>query len=268
LWPEKVKLMQKNWIGKSTGVEIKFELTGAPKDYNYLNIYTTRPDTIFGMSFVGISPDHPLSQKLACNNKEIDKFVIECKKIGNTEEAVETADKQGINTGIKVSHPFLPNVKVPLFIANFILMDYGTGAIFGCPAHDQRDLDFATKYDLEVIPVVCPDGTNEDSFKITNIAFTGSGKLINSLFLNGEDIESAKLKVTKKLESLKIGESKINYRLRDWGISRQRYWGCPIPVVHCDSCGVVPEKKENLPILLPENIDFSLPGNPLDRNMD
>ncbi len=267
-WPEKVKLMQKNWIGKSTGVEIKFKLINAPNDFRNLVVYTTRPDTIFGMSFVGVSPDHPLAQYLAKENTEIDEFVKECKKIGNTEEAVETATKKGINTGIQVLHPFLKDFKVPLFIANFILMDYGTGAIFGCPAHDQRDLDFANKYNLKILPVVCPSEKDKDTFTIDKIAFTGSGHLINSSFLDGKDIDNAKKKIIEKIESLGLGKSKINYRLRDWGISRQRYWGCPIPVVHCTNCGVVPEKKENLPVVLPENINFSAPGNPLDRNTE
>ena len=265
-WPEKVKLMQKNWIGKSRGMEITFELLDSKKNFDSLKIYTTRPDTIFGMSFAAISPDHPLSQSLKKDNPAIEEFVKECKKIGNTEEAVETAEKKGIYTGIRIAHPLIKNKKLPLFIANFILMDYGTGAIFGCPAHDQRDLEFARKYSLEVIPVVCPSNSDEKTFKIDDKAFTGEGTLINSDFLNGKNIDSAISAISKKFEELGIGKSKINYRLRDWGISRQRYWGCPIPVVHCSSCGVVAESKQNLPITLPQKIDFSLPGNPLDRN--
>ena len=266
-WPEKVKLMQKNWIGKSMGFEIQFSLINAPEKTSSLKVYTTRPDTLFGMTFAGISPNHPLAQSLAKHNPEIAAFIEECQKIGNTEAAVETAEKKGVDTGIQVKHPLILGKTVPLFIANFILMDYGTGAIFGCPAHDQRDLDFANKYQLEVIPVVRPVEEDSDSFKIKSVAFTGPGIIINSEFLNGKNVSEAKSLMIQHLENLNLGQAQINYRLRDWGISRQRYWGCPIPIVHCKKCGVVPEKRENLPIRLPKEADFSKPGNPLDRNI-
>ena len=265
-WPEKVKTMQKNWIGKSTGFEMNFSLENSPEGFSTLKVYTTRPDTIFGMSFAGISPNHPLAENLSKNNKTILKFIQSCQKIGNTEEAVETADKIGLDTGIKVLHPLIPGKSVPLFIANFILMDYGTGAIFGCPAHDQRDLDFANKYALEVQPVVCPINEQKDIYKISSIAFTGNGSMINSDFLNGKNVSEAKSLMIKHLEKLKLGTAKTNFRLRDWGISRQRYWGCPIPIIHCLKCGVVPENRNKLPVKLPEKADFSKPGNPLDRD--
>ena len=265
-WPEKVRLMQKNWVGKSTGLEIDFQLKNSLSKYKSLKVYTTRQDTIFGMSFAGISPDHPLSLELAKSNPEIAEFISECHKIGTTAEALETVEKKGYKTSIEVIHPFNEEISFPLFIANFILMDYGTGAVFGCPAHDQRDLDFAKKYDLNVTPVVCPKELDETSFEIQNEAYTGVGKMINSEFLNGKSIEDAKSEITEKLGKMGCGISKTNYRLRDWGISRQRYWGCPIPIVHCSSCGVVPEKKTNLPVVLPKNISFETPGNPLLRN--
>ena len=266
-WPEKVKLMQKNWIGKSTGFEINFVLEHAPENFSKIKVYTTRPDTIFGMSFAGISPNHPLAEHLAKNNKDILTFIENCQKLGNTEEAVETAEKIGIDTGIKVIHPLIAGKSVPLFIANFILMDYGTGAIFGCPAHDQRDLDFANKYSLEILPVVCPIDQDSDSYKISSIAFTGSGTLINSDFLNGKPVAEAKALMINHLEKLNFGTAKTNFRLRDWGISRQRYWGCPIPIIHCPKCGVVPEERTKLPLKLPEKADFSKPGNPLDKDL-
>ena len=266
-WPEKVKLMQKNWIGKSTGFEINFILKNTPKAFPELKVYTTRPDTIFGMSFAGISPNHPLAQHLAKSNKLISNFIENCQKLGNTEEAVETAEKIGLDTGIRVIHPLIAGKSVPLFIANFILMDYGTGAIFGCPAHDQRDLDFAHKYNLEVQPVVCPIGKDEGSFEISSEAFTGSGTMINSDFLNGTNAVDAQKMIIKHLEELNFGTAKTNFRLRDWGISRQRYWGCPIPIIHCQRCGIVPEDRNKLPLKLPEKVDFSKPGNPLDRDL-
>ena len=266
-WPEKVKLMQKNWIGKSSGLEINFVLKNAPDGFSELKVYTTRPDTIFGMSFAAISPNHPLAIRLAKNNKTMLNFLDSCQKLGNTEEAVETADKIGLDTGIEVLHPLIIGKSVPLFIANFILMDYGTGAVFGCPAHDQRDLDFANKYNLEVQPVVCPLDQNKDTFKISSLAFTGSGNMINSDFLNGKDVLEAKKLIINHLEKLNLGIAKTNFRLRDWGISRQRYWGCPIPIIHCPKCGVVPEDRNSLPLKLPEKADFSKPGNPLDRDL-
>ncbi|MCL4138295.1 UNVERIFIED_CONTAM: hypothetical protein GTU68_038010 [Idotea baltica] len=252
-WPEKVRLMQKNWIGKSTGMQFRFKTTGAPAGFEELDVYTTRPDTLFGASFAAISADHPLAKALEADHDAIAVFNAECRQMDTTEEALETAEKKGFDTGITVTHPFNPSWELPVYIANFILMGYGTGAIFGCPAHDQRDLDFARKYDLVVTPVVCPDDQDP-------------GKLINSRFLDGSTIEEAKTEVINRITVAGMGEATTQYRLRDWGVSRQRYWGCPIPVVHCEKCGVVPEKKENLPIELPKDVTFDKPGNPLDRH--
>ncbi|MDC1243719.1 leucine--tRNA ligase, partial [Amylibacter sp.] len=265
-WPEKVRTMQKNWIGKSQGMQFDFKTSGAPVGFEKLEVYTTRPDTLFGASFAAISCDHPLAKELEKNNDEIANFNLECRQIGTTQEALETAEKKGYNTGITVTHPFNKEWEMPVYIANFILMGYGTGAIFGCPAHDQRDLDFARKYDLIVTPVVCPSDQNPDIFTIKDEAYTGTGNLINSRFLDGMTIEEGKSEVIKRISEMKMGQSKTNYRLRDWGVSRQRYWGCPIPVIHCSDCGVVPEKKENLPIVLPKDVSFDKPGNPLDRH--
>ncbi|MDA9329786.1 leucine--tRNA ligase [Amylibacter sp.] len=265
-WPDKVRTMQKNWIGKSQGMQFDFKTSGAPTGFEKLEVYTTRPDTLFGASFAAISCDHPLAKELEKSNDEIANFNLECRQIGTTQEALETAEKKGYNTGITVTHPFNKEWEMPVYIANFILMGYGTGAIFGCPAHDQRDLDFARKYDLIVTPVVCPTDQNPDIFTIKDEAYTGTGNLINSRFLDGMTIEEGKSEVIKRISEMKMGQSKINYRLRDWGVSRQRYWGCPIPVIHCSECGVVPEKKENLPIVLPKDVSFDKPGNPLDRH--
>jgi leucyl-tRNA synthetase len=231
-----------------------------------LEVYTTRPDTLFGASFAAISCDHPLAKELEKNNAEIANFNLECRHIGTTQEALETAEKKGYNTGITVTHPFNDAWEMPVYIANFILMGYGTGAIFGCPAHDQRDLDFARKYDLIVTPVVCPTDQNPDTFSIKEEAYTGVGNLINSRFLDGLTIEEGKSEVIRRISEKGMGQATTNYRLRDWGVSRQRYWGCPIPVIHCEKCGVVAEKKENLPITLPKDVSFDKPGNPLDRH--
>ncbi len=265
-WPEKVRTMQKNWIGKSHGLQFNFETVGAPAGFEELEVYTTRPDTLFGASFAAISCDHPLAKELEKNNAEVAAFNQECRQLGTTEEALETAEKKGFNTGITVKHPLDSGWELPVYIANFVLMGYGTGAIFACPAHDQRDLDFAYKYDLVVTPVVCDEKQDPDTFSIGTEAYTGPGRMINSRFLDGMTIEEAKLEVNKRIEAKGVGTAKTNYRLRDWGVSRQRYWGCPIPVVHCDDCGVVPEKKENLPIELPKDVTFDRPGNPLDRH--
>lgn len=267
-WPEKVRIMQKNWIGKSSGLEIDFKLQNHPKKFDKLKVYTTRHDTLFGMSFAAISADHPLASLIAKNDNELAKFIKKCQKTSSNEEALEKAEKIGYRTNIKVINPLNEKKSYPLFVANFVLMDYGTGAIFGCPAHDQRDLDFAKKYNLDVLPVVCPIELKVESFKIENEAYTGPGKLVNSDFLDGLSIDEAKKAVSNKLKELGIGFEKINYRLRDWGISRQRYWGCPIPVIHCKKCGIIPEKKENLPIELPKNVAFDLPGNPLNRHKE
>jgi len=265
-WPEKVRTMQKNWIGKSQGLQFNFKISGAPKGFEKLEVYTTRPDTLFGASFAAISCDHPLAKELEKNNTDIANFNLECRQIGTTQEALETVEKKGYNTGITVTHPFNDAWEMPVYIANFILMGYGTGAIFGCPAHDQRDLDFARKYDLIVTPVVCPTDQNPDTFSIKEEAYTGVGNLINSRFLDGLTIEEGKSEVIKRISEQGMGQATTNYRLRDWGVSRQRYWGCPIPVIHCENCGVVAEKKENLPITLPKDVSFDKPGNPLDRH--
>jgi leucyl-tRNA synthetase len=271
-WPEKVRLMQKNWIGRSEGLRVRFEFTEpAPTGDATLEIFTTRPDTLYGASFMGLSPDHPISQKLAADNPKIAEFIEECHHIGTSAEAIETAEKIGIDTGLTVKHPLDPDVTLPVYIANFILMDYGTGAIFACPAHDQRDLDFARKYRLPVKPVVLPFGADPETFEIGTEAFTDEGTIYNSDFLNGLGIDEAKHAVSVKLELQTVGgisqaERQVNYRLRDWGISRQRYWGCPIPVIHCDDCGVVPVPVKDLPVELPADIDFDKPGNPLDRH--
>jgi leucyl-tRNA synthetase len=265
-WPEKVRTMQKNWIGKSQGLQFDFKTSGAPKGFEKLEVYTTRPDTLFGASFAAISCDHPLAKELEKNNSDIANFNLECRQIGTTQEALETAEKKGYNTGITVTHPFNDAWEMPVYIANFILMGYGTGAIFGCPAHDQRDLDFARKYDLIVTPVVCPTNQNPDTFSIKEEAYTGVGNLINSRFLDGLTIEEGKSEVIRRISEKGMGQATTNYRLRDWGVSRQRYWGCPIPVIHCEKCGVVAEKKENLPITLPKDVSFDKPGNPLDRH--
>ncbi|MBL4751122.1 MAG: leucine--tRNA ligase [Amylibacter sp.] len=264
-WPEKVRTMQKNWIGKSHGLQFNFNTVAAPKGFEKLEVYTTRPDTLFGASFAAISCDHPLAKALE-NDPKVAAFNAECRQLGTTEEALETAEKKGYDTGLKVVHPFEAGWELPVYIANFVLMGYGTGAIFGCPAHDQRDLDFARKYDLVVTPVVCDEAQDPDTFSIGSEAYVGPGRIINSRFLDGLSIDEAKLEVNKRIEKMGLGKAKTNYRLRDWGVSRQRYWGCPIPVVHCDACGVVPEKKENLPIELPKDVTFERPGNPLDRH--
>jgi len=261
-WPEKVKLMQKNWIGKSIGCEIDFEVINKNQQ---VKIFTTRPDTIFGASFLALSPDHPLCKELESKD-DFMKFKDECLKMGTTEEALASVEKKGYDTGLFASHPFIKNKKIPIFAANFILIDYGTGAIFGCPAHDQRDLDFAKKYNLDVIEVVAENENKPKDFKKLNVAYTSSGKLINSEFLNGLDVESAKKKIIKIIEEKKIGQKKIKFRLKDWGISRQRYWGCPIPMIYLEDGSVVPVEKDELPIRLPEDVDFKKNGNPLDNH--
>jgi leucyl-tRNA synthetase len=272
-WPEKVRIMQRNWIGRSTGLLIRFALDAAtsPRGQAELEIFTTRPDTLFGAKFMAIALDHPLAKAAAAHNDALQAFIHECQRIGTAEQLIETAAKRGFDTGIRAIHPFLPDVRLPVYVANFVLMEYGTGAIFGCPAHDQRDLDFVNAYGLGVTPVVCPPGQDPANFVITTTAYEGDGRLINSAFLDGLTVAQATEEVASRLEQVRRGgrpvaERRVQYRLRDWGISRQRYWGCPIPVVHCQSCGVVPVNESDLPVELPDDVDFDRPGNPLDRH--
>ncbi len=273
-WPDKVRLMQENWIGRSKGLEMTWRFAGvAPEGFeDGITVYTTRPDTLFGASFLGLAPDHPISQKLAAADPAVAAFVAECRKGGASTADIEQAEKIGWNTGLKVAHPF-DGREVSVWIANFILSDYGTGAIFGCPAHDQRDLDFARKYDLPVIPVVLPpeyDWEGDVSAYLSNVAtsdaYTGPGLIINSSFLDGMEVEAAKAEATRRIEGMGQGHGTTVYRLRDWGVSRQRYWGCPIPVIHCTGCGVVPVPADQLPVVLPEDVTFDVPGNPLARH--
>ena len=272
-WPDKVRLMQRNWIGRSEGLLVRFALDGktAPNGESEVEIFTTRPDTLFGAKFVALSPDHPLAAEAAKSNSELTSFIEECRRHGTAQAEIDTAEKMGFDTGIRAQHPFDPNWQLPVYVANFVLMDYGTGAIFGCPAHDQRDLDFVNKYGLGNTPVVCPEGQDPKTFVITDTAYDGDGRMINSRFLDGMTIAAAKEEVAKRLETATLGnrtvaKRQVNYRLRDWGISRQRYWGCPIPIIHCESCGIVPVPVKDLPVQLPDDINFDRPGNPLDRH--
>lgn len=262
-WPDKVRLMQENWIGRSKGLTFRFTFPGSNGEG--IDVFTTRPDTMFGASFVAIAADHPVAQKLSANAPELSAFIDECRKGGTTAADIETAEKKGFNTGLTVEHPLDPSWHLPVYVANFVLMDYGTGAVFGCPAHDQRDLDFARKYDLPVTRVVS-DGDIADSHFTGDIAFTGPGTIVNSHWMNGLSIEQAKADVIAKAESEGWGKGQTQYRLRDWGVSRQRYWGTPIPIIHCESCGAVPVPEDQLPVKLPEDVTFDIPGNPLDRH--
>ena len=269
-WPAKVRLMQENWIGKSRGIEIPFERTDGGEA---IVCYSTRPDTMRGASFIAISPEHPLSRELAEDNAELADFIAETRKMDTTEAAMEKAEKKGLETGITVKHPVYPDRDLPVWVGNFVLMDYGTGAVFGCPAHDQRDLDFARKYDLDVRNAFYMPGQEVEvenealvPAKTEQVAFIDHFAGIADC-TSQEGIDAT----IDWFEAKGLGTAQVKYRLRDWGLSRQRYWGCPIPVVHCDACGVVPEKKENLPVELPYDedgvpIDFSVPGNPLDRH--
>jgi leucyl-tRNA synthetase len=271
-WPEKVRLMQKNWIGRSEGLRFSFTLEDAHgvELTEKFSVYTTRHDTLFGASFCAIAADHALTKSLENTNSAIADFRRECAALGTSEEAIERAEKKGVPLGIYARHPFRDGVRIPVYAANFVLMGYGEGAIFGCPAHDQRDFDFATKYALPILPVVAPKGTDAAALKVGSEPYLEKDGeeaiLVNSDFLNGMSVAEAKDEVARRMEGFGIGERKVNYRLRDWGVSRQRYWGCPIPVIHCEVCGVVPVPKKNLPVILPEDVTFDQPGNPLDRH--
>jgi leucyl-tRNA synthetase len=272
-WPEKVRLMQKNWIGRSEGLLVRFALDAktTPNGQSELEVFTTRPDTLFGAKFMALAPDHPLAAAAAEKNSALAQFIEECRHRGTAQAEIDTAEKIGFDTGMRAVHPFDRSWHLPVYVANFILMDYGTGAIFGCPAHDQRDLDFVNKYRLGNVPVVCPPGQDPKTFVITDAAYDGDGRMINSRFLDGMTIAEAKQEVARRLETERRGnrpvaQRQVNFRLRDWGISRQRYWGCPIPVIHCEKCGVVPVPEKDLPVTLPEDVTFDRPGNPLDHH--
>ena len=270
-WPDKVRTMQRNWIGRSTGAEIRFRIEDTEQ---WIEVFSTRPDTLFGASFLALSPQHPISAALASEDAALARFIEDCAHLGTSEAAIEQAPKLGYKTELEVQHPFLTAKRLPVYVANFVLVEYGTGAIFGCPAHDQRDLDFARKYGLPVLPVVAPKDQDDepraaflaDLAERATEAFDGEGVIVNSHFLDGLEVEAAKAAAIERLEQLGEGKGRVQYRLRDWGVSRQRYWGCPIPVVHCESCGVVPVPDDELPVALPEDIDLGKGGNALEHH--
>ena len=266
-WPDRVRLMQGNWIGKSEGAEVTFSLTqDGPGGTDGISVFTTRPDTLYGASFIAIAANHPLAVSIAETDSDAADFLAECARLGTSEAAVETAEKRGYHTGFHVQHPLVADCQLPVYIANFVLMEYGTGAIFGCPAHDQRDLDFANAYDLPVLPVVLPDDADAADFVITDTAYTGPGLLFNSGDWNGLSVEAGKRAAIDALQAKSAGNGRTTYRLRDWGVARQRYWGCPIPIIHCEKCGMVAVPDTDLPVELPEDVDFDTPGNPLSNH--
>lgn len=269
-WPEKVRLMQAKWIGRSQGLLMRYALEGKglprAKKFKELEVFTTRGDTIFGGSFCALSPNHPLSLELAKKNPELAAFIEECNRHGTSEEELAKVEKNGFDTGILATHPLIPDRKLKVYVANFVLMGYGTGAIFGCPAHDQRDFDFATKYGLSIVPVVVPEDQDPATFKLAGEAYDGPGRIANSQFLDGMTVDEAKAEIARRMSEIGKGQPRVMYRLRDWGISRQRYWGCPIPVIHCEACGIVPVPDADLPVRLPQDVTFDVPGNPLVRH--
>ena len=262
-WPERVRLMQEKWIGRSEGARIRFPLAGTPDET--IEVFTTRPDTLFGMSFLAIAAEHPIAAACAARDPAAAAFVADCRRLGTSEAVIETAEKQGYDTGLRVAHPFIEGATYPVWIANFVLSGYGTGAVFGCPGHDERDHEFATKYALPIPSVIAPDGTGTPA-DVARTAYTGPGRIVASAFLDGLSTPDAKRAAIARLEALGAGEGVVNWRLRDWGVSRQRPWGCPIPVIHCETCGVVPVPRDQLPVRLPDHIRFDLPGNPLDHD--
>jgi leucyl-tRNA synthetase len=271
-WPEKVRLMQRNWIGRSEGLRVRFVTARNDiSDAKTIEVYTTRPDTLFGAKFIALAPDHPISLAAGARSPEIATFIEECRRMGTSVATLETAEKKGMDTGLRVQHPFDPNWLIPVYVANFVLMEYGTGAIFGCPAHDQRDLEFARSQGLGVTPVVCPPQQDPATFEIGATAYDGDGVMINSRFLDGLTPEAAQGEVARRLEQTLVGNEpqgarQVNFKLRDWGISRQRYWGCPIPIIHCEVCGTVPAPIKDLPVTLPDDVTFDRPGNPLEHH--